>query len=200
MAPPSAEICLTVSLPVSIETDNPQRTSIHEGEEIPRGMPRHDGAGAGRLEGVHRLARLDVVDLDAGALVAAADQVHAVPGEAEAADGPAHGGQRALAQQVGRVPQRDDRVAAARGQVLGDGRQLDAQARRRVARERELPGRRAGDVVVVRHGGPEVRVRQDAHLALAGGDEDGAAVPGEADLVGLDGLLETGPRRRGRRI
>ena len=59
--------------------------------------------------------------------------------------------------------------------------------------EGELVGCRAGYIIVVGQGRLEVRVGQDAYFALSSGDENDAAVPGEADLVGLDGLLETGP-------
>lgn len=56
-----------------------------------------------------------------------------------------------------------------------------------------------GPVVVVVHEGLEVRVGQDAHLALAGRHEDLLAAPAEGDLVCLDRLLVRGQGRGLRR-
>lgn len=56
-----------------------------------------------------------------------------------------------------------------------------------------------GPVVVVVHEGLEVRVGQDAHLALARRHEDLLAAPAEGDLVGLHRLLVRGQGRGLRR-
>lgn len=81
------------------------------------------------------LAGLDVCDLHARALVGAADDVAAVKGEADTADRTGHVGQGALTDPVASVPQRDERVRAADGEVLGGGGEVDGVAGGRVSVE-----------------------------------------------------------------
>lgn len=71
------------SLPVNVlGLDDAQLTKVAVREHVAGRGPGDDGGRAGRLEGVDALARVAVVDLDAGALVAAATNVEAVKGEA----------------------------------------------------------------------------------------------------------------------
>lgn len=245
--------------------DDAQLAEVAVREHVAGGRPGDDGGRAGRLEGVDALARVAVVDLDPGALVAAAADVEAVEGEAfaeeemgrtsagwstrmqcgeggttargkgkgkrqyklagihqgsseyagllggrgwsvyggrreltEALDGADHVRERPLADPILGVPQADDRVGAARGQVPGVRAELDRQAGRGVALHHVLargPGAvDAGAVVVVAHHGPEARVRQHAHLAVARRREHLAAAPADGHLVGLHGLLVAGQR------
>lgn len=46
-----------------------------------------------------------------------------------------------------------------------------------------------GPIIVVSHDGVEIWVGENAHAAIAGGDEDLFAAPAKGDLVGLHGLL-----------
>lgn len=71
------------SLPIRyIRRNNAKLAQIAVRKVIPGRGPGDDGRRAGRLEGVDALAGLAVITLDAGALVAAANHVVAIPGEA----------------------------------------------------------------------------------------------------------------------
>lgn len=71
------------SLPIRhIRRNDAELAQIAVREVIPGRSPRDDGGRAGRLEGVDALARLAVIALDTGALVAAANDIVAIPCEA----------------------------------------------------------------------------------------------------------------------
>lgn len=99
-------------------------------------MPGDARGGRRRRQRVDVFAALDVSDLEAGALVAAAHDVAAVPAERDLLDAALHPRQRALAHPFGRVPQADERVRAPHGQVPPRGRELQAEAGRRVRVQR----------------------------------------------------------------
>ena len=99
-------------------------------------MPSDAGRGLAGGHGADVLARLDVGDIEPDTLVAAADHVAAVPAEADSLDAALHARQRAPAHPVRRVPQADERVRPADRQVPTRGRELEAEAGRRVRVQR----------------------------------------------------------------
>lgn len=95
-------------------------------------MPGHARCRRRRRQRVHVFAALDVGDLEARALVAAAHDVAAIPAERNLFDPALHPRQRALAHPFGCVPQADERVRAPDGQVPARGREIQAEAGRGV--------------------------------------------------------------------
>ena len=124
---------LPLSQSPSHRTHNLQTSRIARiRQPVARRMPRHTCRRRARLHLAHILPRLHVRDLEAVALVAPAHHVAAVPAEADTAHTSHHGPQRAPAHPVRGVPERDERVGAARGEIATGGREGKRGARRRV--------------------------------------------------------------------
>lgn len=81
----------TLSLPIRhVRRNDAELAQVAVGKMITGRSPGDHGGRAGRLEGVDALAGLAVITLDAGALVAAADHVVAIPGKACKGSGVSH--------------------------------------------------------------------------------------------------------------
>lgn len=101
-------------------------------QPVPARMPGHARRRRRRRQRVDVFAALDVRNLEAGALVAAAHNVAAVPAESNLFHPALHPRQRPLAHPFGGVPQADERVRAPDGQVPARGREIQAEAGRGV--------------------------------------------------------------------
>lgn len=139
-------------------------------------MPCDLDGGGTQIDAVHHLAALDVgnVQLLLLAVFGAGADVAPVEAEVDGLDGARGEIQGAHTDPLVRVPQADEGVAAARGDVFPRGRVGDGIAARRVG--------------VQAQGGGHVRVAQDLDEALAVCGVEVVAGPVEDALVGLQRL------------
>ena len=96
-------------------------------QEVPLGMPRDGERGRGDVDGGHLLPGGDVADVDGGVLGRRCEQLSVVA-EGDGAHRPLEAGKGAHARQLGRVPERDEGIGAAHGEVLSRWIELDADA------------------------------------------------------------------------
>lgn len=142
------------------------------------GMPRHAGGRVRRGIGENVFACFGVGNVDTTALVAAGAQETAVEAEADAPDGPSHLRQSVATDPVVGVPEADECVAAADGEVLAARTEVETQAGAGVGIEGE-------DVF-------PVRVREEFDGAGARGEKKVFTGVGEGRLVGLHRLRQEG--------
>lgn len=132
-------------------------------------MPRHTARRRPRRHRMHHLARLHMRDLDARALVTSTYHIASIPAETDCPHGTHTARQRALANPVRGIPEADEGVRAACGEVAA--------------------GRGQGERV----GGRGVRVQGvQGGEGGVGGDFDGAVAGGEEDAGGWGGVREKG--------
>lgn len=177
-------------------TDNPQPLLLLRiRQHIATRVPADDTARLVHIDFMHHLARLHVCNLDLllVLVVTASGNVAPVKAKVDALDGLFCEIKRPHADPLLRVPKRDERVAAARRQVLARRRHGDGVARGRVGVEGQC-GRQGGvvgdlDAAVPRRE-EEVGARpvEDTlvrlpRLAVLGDGAQGGAVDGDEDIV-----------------